>query len=209
MLVLCVESNSHFHKITICKKSLTVGNLPIEHFCQRNLRHSSNLVNCITIYHYHLPPGCPSLRKEEPIPELFPQTPVPSYSWPRRTQVADKVVSPSCLGLPCHLVHSRGVHSVTLLVHLLSLNRAMCPAHQWIPFLITSMMSFTQRRRGPVVGHSLWTRPARVQSPWEARIIRCKNLDGLYIRDCESLCLSGETVKAVGPFYLVSMPGGK
>ena len=62
------------------------------------------------------------------------------------------------------------------------------------------------RRRGPVVGHSLWTRPARVQSPWEARIIRCKNL-ALYIRDCESLCLSDETVKAVGPFYLVSMPG--
>ena len=62
------------------------------------------------------------------------------------------------------------------------------------------------RRRGPVVGHSLWTRPARVQSPWEARIIRCKNL-ALYIRDCESLCLSDETVKAVGPFYLVSMSG--
>ena len=63
-----------------------------------------------------------------------------------------------------------------------------------------------ERRRGPVVGYSLWTRPARVQSPWEARIIRCKNL-ALYIRDCESLCLSDETVKAVGPFYLVSMPG--
>ena len=29
------------------------------------------------------------------------------------------------LGLPCRLVHSRGVHSVTLFVHLLSLNRAM------------------------------------------------------------------------------------
>ena len=41
---------------------------------------------------------------------------------------------------------------------------------------------------------------------WEARIIRCKNL-ALYIRDCESLCLSDETLKAVGPFYLVSMPG--
>ena len=35
---------------------------------------------------------------------------------------------------------------------------------------------------------------------------RCKNL-ALYIRDCESLCLSDETVKAVSPFYLVSMPG--
>ena len=29
----------------------------------------------------------------------------------------------------------------------------------------------------------------------------------LYIRDCESLCLSDETLKAVGPFYLVSMLG--
>ena len=38
------------------------------------------------------------------------------------------------------------------------------------------------------------------------RIIRCENL-ALYIRDCVSLCLSDETLKAVGPFYLVSMPG--
>ena len=29
----------------------------------------------------------------------------------------------------------------------------------------------------------------------------------LNIRDCESLCLSEEILKAVGPFYLVSMPG--
>ena len=36
-------------------------------------------------------------------------------------------------------------------------------------------------------------------------IIMCKNL-ALYIRDCVSLCLSDETLKAVGPFYLVSMP---
>ena len=50
------------------------------------------------------------------------------------------------------------------------------------------------------LGRSLITRPARVQFPgWEARIIRCKNL-ALYIRDCESLCLSDETLKAVGPF---------
>ena len=47
------------------------------------------------------------------------------------------------LGLPCCLVHSRGVHSVTLFVHLLSLNRAMCPAYPCIPFLITSMILFT------------------------------------------------------------------
>ena len=37
-----------------------------------------------------------SLRKEELLPELFPQTPVSSYSWPRSTQVADNIVSPSC-----------------------------------------------------------------------------------------------------------------
>ena len=58
-----------------------------------------------------------------------------------------------------------------------------------------------------MVGRSLCTPAARVQFPgWEARIIRCKNL-ALYIRDSESLCLSDETLKAVGPFYLVSMPG--
>ena len=34
----------------------------------------------------------------------------------------------------------------------------------------------------------------------------CKKL-ALNIRDCESLCLSQETLKSVGPFYLVSMPG--
>ena len=57
-----------------------------------------------------------------------------------------------------------------------------------------------------MVGRSLSTPATLVQFPgWEARIIRCKNL-ALYIRDCESLCLSDETLKAVGPFYLVSMP---
>ena len=50
---------------------------------------------------YHLPPGFLSLRKEEPLPELFPKTPVPSYSWPRRTQVADKVVSPVIVSPSC------------------------------------------------------------------------------------------------------------
>ena len=44
------------------------------------------------------------------------------------------------------------------------------------------------------------------RSPRTRRISMCKNL-ALYIRDCESLCLSDETVKAVGPFYQVSMPG--
>ena len=35
---------------------------------------------------------------------------------------------------------------------------------------------------------------------------RCKNL-ALNIRDCVSLCLSDETLKAIGPFYLVSVSG--
>ena len=35
-------------------------------------------------------------------------------------------------------------------------------------------------------------------------IIMCKNL-ALNIRDCLSLCLLEETLKAVGPFYLVSI----
>ena len=67
---------------------------------------------CVTIY--HLPTGFLSLRKEEPLPELSPQTPVSGYSWPRRTQVVDKAVSPSCFrsSLPsrafswCPLCHS-------------------------------------------------------------------------------------------------------
>ena len=65
-----------------------------------------------------------------------------------------------------------------------------------------------ERRSSAVVGRSLSTPAARDHFPgWEAVIIRCKNL-ALYIRDCESLCLSDDTLKAVGPFYMVSMPGG-
>ena len=57
------------------------------------------------------------------------------------------------------------------------------------------------------LARSLITRPARVRFlDQAASIIRCKNL-ALYIRDCVSLCLSDETLKTVGPFYLVSMPG--
>ena len=53
------------------------------------------------------------------------------------------------------------------------------------------------------IGRTLALDAARPRG-WD--IIRCTNL-ALYIRDCESLCLSDETLKAVGPFYLVSMPG--
>ena len=40
----------------------------------------------------------------------------------------------------------------------------------------------------------------------QACYIMCKN-PALDIRDCVSVCLSEETLKAVGPFSLVSMPG--
>ena len=50
----------------------------------------------------------------------------------------------------------------------------------------------------------LITPPTGVRIPLEPGvIIRCKIL-ALYIRDCVSLCLSDETLKAVGPLYLVS-----
>ena len=68
---------------------------------------------------YHLPPGFLSLRKEEPLPELFPQTPVPSYSWPRSTQVADKIVSPSWFRsslTPCPFSWCPLCHSLVIIV---------------------------------------------------------------------------------------------
>ena len=65
-----------------------------------------------------------------------------------------------------------------------------CGSNKWIRMLFMPY----------ITGHSLdCCRQA-------ASIIRCKNL-ALYIRDCVSLCLSDETLKAVGPFCLVSMPG--
>ena len=55
-----------------------------------------------------------------------------------------------------------------------------------------------------MVGRSLCTRPARVQSPgWEARIIRCKNL-ALYIGNCESLVT--ESVFCLGFFCRARHP---
>ena len=51
---------------------------------------------CRTIY--HLPPEFLSIHDEEPLPGLFPQTPVSDYSWPHRTQA-----SPPRVGLPALL----------------------------------------------------------------------------------------------------------
>ena len=42
--------------------------------------------------------------------------------------------------------------------------------------------------------------------PGTWHVIICKNL-ALHIINCASLCISDETLNAVGPFYLVSMLG--
>ena len=47
------------------------------------------------------------------------------------------------------------------------------------------------------------TRPVGVRSP-DGALLGVQTW--LYITDCVSLRLSGETLKSVGPFYLVSMP---
>ena len=65
-----------------------------------------------------------------------------------------------------------------------------------------------ERRSSVVVSTSALHTPIPGLIPCsdQACYIRYKNL-ALYIRDCVSLCLSDETLKAVGPFCLVSMPG--
>ena len=62
----------------------------------------------------------------------------------------------------------------------------------------------SERRSSPVVGRCL----ARRRPGFNSRAGR-RELLGVKTwlsTDCESLCLSDETLKAVGPFYLVSMP---
>ena len=60
-------------------------------FRHGELSHSFSSVNKVTKPLFiNLTPGFLSLRKEEPLPELSPQTPVSRYSWPRRIQVAYK-----------------------------------------------------------------------------------------------------------------------
>ena len=84
-----------------------------------------------------------SRLKKEPLPELFPQTPVSSYYWLCRTQVADKVVSPSCFrsSLPsCPLSWCPLCHSFSTNVVFESGNVSRPSMYS---LLITSMMSFT------------------------------------------------------------------
>ena len=69
--------------------------------------------------------------------------------------------------------------------------------------------SKTERRGSAVVSTCIRLSRRRPGfAPRTRHIIWCKNL-ALYIRlrDCVSLCLSDETLKAVGSFYLASMPG--
>ena len=57
-----------------------------------------------------------------------------------------------------------------------------------------------------MVGRTLCTPAARVHLPgWASIILGLKTW--LSTLEIVNLCLSDETVKAVGPFYLVSMPG--
>ena len=64
---------------------------------------------------YHLPPGFLSLRKEKPLTELSPQTPV-GYSWPQGPRWRMRLSLHLVFGLPCRCVHSLGVHPVTHIV---------------------------------------------------------------------------------------------
>ena len=60
------------------------------------LSHTLSSVNKVTQpLLTNLPPGFLSIRMEEPLPELYPQTPVSSYSWPCRIPVADKMINTS------------------------------------------------------------------------------------------------------------------
>ena len=61
-----------------------------------------------------------------------------------------------------------------------------------------------ERRDSIVVSTPAWHAVVRGSIPCldQACYIRCKNL-ALNIRDCVSLCLLEETLKAIGPFYLV------
>ena len=78
--------------------------------------------------------------------------------------------------------------------HVLYIRECFTEKLRWLQFLRN--ISIPERGAvSPVVGHSLVTRAARVRSRVQAWIIRCKNL-ALYIGDCESLCLSDETVKS-------------
>ena len=66
---------------------------------------------------------------------------------------------------------------------------------------------FRERHGSVVVSTSAWHAGNQGSIPVPGMLYcRCKNM-ALHYRLCTSLCLSDETLKAVGPFYLVSMQG--
>ena len=80
----CIDMNGNVESV-ICDDLLISCSVATHQYVSRLA------MSMFTIYHqgfFHSVRRNPSLN--------FPQTPVSGYSWPRRTQVADKVVSPSC-----------------------------------------------------------------------------------------------------------------
>ena len=76
-------------------------------------------------------------------------------------------------------------------------------------YVYTALSLNYERRSCVVVSTPAWHAASHGSIPARTSrnvIFRCNNL-ARYIRDCVSLCLSDETLKAVGPFYLVSTPG--
>ena len=70
--------------------------------------------------------------------------------------------------------------------------------------IINALLYILSERRGSVMVSIRLACRGFDSRTGKCHVIRCKNLT-LNIRDCE--CLSEETLKVVGPFYLVSMPG--
>ena len=64
-----------------------------------------------------------------------------------------------------------------------------------------------ERHGSVVVSTSACHAACRGSLPGPGALLGVKTWLSTLIRDCVSLCLSDETLKAVGPFYLVSMPG--
>ncbi len=117
--------------------------LKCQYFCdvEKCLKLGGN-INCNVVLFHPYPGHCHSeLRSPS----------VECIQWHLSLAVLDHV-GPRCLlklsrhlvfGRPGFLVHSLGVHSVTRIVHLLSVNHTTCPAHRCLGFLMKSMISRT------------------------------------------------------------------
>ena len=69
------------------------------------------------------------------------------------------------------------------------------------------MLIVTERRGSVVVSMSAWHAASRGSIPARTRHVILGVKTWLSTLETVHLCLSDETLKAVGPFYLVSMPG--